>query len=340
MADVKISDLTAKATAVALTDTFEINESGTSKSVTGQNLVDMVEANADIPVSALANGTDGELITWDAAGAPATVAAGTANQVLTSNGAGSAPTFQASAAGLPRSYLAGLGLANGTDADHDINISAGTCRDAANATDITLAAIVKQIDASWVTGSGNGGLSSSLTVANSTWYHVFAITVGGTDNAGFDTSVTAANLVSDHSATAYRRIGSVLTDGSANIIAFVQHGNSFLWVNPPLDVSNASPSTTANTATLSTPLGIVTRANLNIYCAAFGVYVSALTVTDEAASTTAAPLQTFFDGANANGGTSMATPTNTSSQVRYRMSTGAQIYISTISWEDTRGRED
>lgn len=52
-----------------------------------------------VPVSALANGTDGELITWDAAGAPATVSAGTAAQVLTSNGAGAAPTFQAAAGG-------------------------------------------------------------------------------------------------------------------------------------------------------------------------------------------------------------------------------------------------
>jgi len=48
----------------------------------------------DIPVTDLANGTDGELITWDATGAPTTVAVGTANQVLTSNGVGTAPTFQ------------------------------------------------------------------------------------------------------------------------------------------------------------------------------------------------------------------------------------------------------
>ena len=53
----------------------------------------------DLPVSNLANGTDGELITWDAAGAPTTVAVGTSGQVLTSNGAGAAPTFQNAGAG-------------------------------------------------------------------------------------------------------------------------------------------------------------------------------------------------------------------------------------------------
>ncbi len=54
---------------------------------------------ASIAVSDLADGTAGEVITWDAAGAPATVAVGTAAQVLTSNGAGAAPTFQAAAGG-------------------------------------------------------------------------------------------------------------------------------------------------------------------------------------------------------------------------------------------------
>ena len=53
----------------------------------------------NVDVADLAIGTDGELITWDAAGAPATVAVGTATHVLTSNGAGTAPTFQAAGGG-------------------------------------------------------------------------------------------------------------------------------------------------------------------------------------------------------------------------------------------------
>lgn len=65
--------------------TFDANGTGNSLS--------------NVDVADLANGTDGELITWDAAGAPATVAAGTATHVLTSNGPGAAPTFQAPAGG-------------------------------------------------------------------------------------------------------------------------------------------------------------------------------------------------------------------------------------------------
>lgn len=48
-----------------------------------------------LPVAGLANGTDGELITWDSSGVAATVAVGSSGQVLTSNGTGAAPTFQA-----------------------------------------------------------------------------------------------------------------------------------------------------------------------------------------------------------------------------------------------------
>ena len=54
---------------------------------------------SNIDIADLANGTDGQLITWDAAGAPTTVAVGTATHVLTSNGVGAAPTFQAAAGG-------------------------------------------------------------------------------------------------------------------------------------------------------------------------------------------------------------------------------------------------
>jgi hypothetical protein len=70
--DSKTSTLTNK--------TFDANGTGNSLS--------------NVDVADLANGTDGELITWAADATPTTVAAGTASQVLTSNGAGAAPTFQ------------------------------------------------------------------------------------------------------------------------------------------------------------------------------------------------------------------------------------------------------
>jgi hypothetical protein len=56
-------------------------------------------ADKALAIAKLADGTDGELITWNASGVIAAVAAGSADQVLTSNGAGAAPTFQAAGGG-------------------------------------------------------------------------------------------------------------------------------------------------------------------------------------------------------------------------------------------------
>lgn len=52
-----------------------------------------------VTIAMLADGTDGELITWGADGVATTVPVGTATHVLTSNGVGAAPTFQAAAVG-------------------------------------------------------------------------------------------------------------------------------------------------------------------------------------------------------------------------------------------------
>lgn len=81
------------------TTTFAVDGNGLvtlSSTLDGRDIAADGTTLDDLPVSNLANGTDGEIITWDAAGAPTTVAVGTATHVLTSNGVGVAPTFQAS----------------------------------------------------------------------------------------------------------------------------------------------------------------------------------------------------------------------------------------------------
>ena len=42
----------------------------------------------------IADGTDGQVITWDSSAVSTTTGPGTSAQVLTSNGAGAEPTFQ------------------------------------------------------------------------------------------------------------------------------------------------------------------------------------------------------------------------------------------------------
>lgn len=48
-----------------------------------------------IEVKAIKDGTDGQIITWDASAKATATGPGTSGQVLTSNGAGAEPSFQA-----------------------------------------------------------------------------------------------------------------------------------------------------------------------------------------------------------------------------------------------------
>jgi len=155
-------------------------------------------------------------------------------------------------------YRSDLSLTNSADADHDVTISSGSIMDNANAELISLtSATTKKIDAVWVAGSGNGGRASSLSLSNNTWYRVFLIkNSGGTVDAGFDTSSTAANLLSDSGYTFFRRIGWVLTDGSANILQWVYSGrNSYTWVVGDFDLSSSATSATAQTVGVKAPPG-------------------------------------------------------------------------------------
>ncbi len=248
----------------------------------------------------------------------------------------------------PRAYLAGFTLSNDTDTDHDINITAGQCVDSGNVIDMILGSeITKQIDASWAVGDDAGGLSSSLTVANSTWYHVHAIIVAGVVDVGFDTSVTAANLVTDHSATAFRRIGSVLTDGSANILGFTQVGDEFLWDAPVAEFNTANPGTSAVTQALTVPTGIQVIAKYafdvrdSSPAGASFMLITAIDQTDTVPSETKKHLRTTVAGENAS--VEAHTRTDTSGQIRYRFSVSSADHDAigtTLGWLDRRGQDN
>ena len=284
-------------------------------------------------------------------GTAATLSVGTsANNLVQLDGSSKLPAVDGSAltgiaSALPRGYLSGLELSNGTDADHDINISAGECRGIDDDEDIVLSAFVKQIDASWAAGTNQGGLASGVSLANNTWYHVFAIKVGGNADVGFDTSVTGGTLVSAHSATAVRRIGCIKTDGSANILAFHQNGDQFEWDVYLQDVNTSNPGTSAVTATITTPLGIKVRADLfgsmRDTTPSLGTHAVVYSPHLSTHPAESAMVSTETDGEISNYQTTVLT--NTSSQVKYRLtsSTSDQNFkIITRGWFDTRGRDE
>ncbi len=245
---------------------------------------------------------------------------------------------------LSRSYLVGLTLSNDTDATNDINVTEGAARNATNDGNLVLAAEqTKQLDVSWATGDDAGGLSSSLTLTNDTWYHAFLILVSGTVEVGFDTSIVAANLITDHSATKYRRIGSVRR-GTATNLAFTQTGDRFLLANPTLDVDSTTLIATAVLYTLTVPTDLKIEAIINIGVVDSGgtsIYVSSPDADDEAASETAGPLASIRATSSLSAQSKMTVLTDTSSRVRARAEATADNFrIATLGWIDRRGRDD
>jgi hypothetical protein len=259
---------------------------------------------------------------------------------------------------LPRSYLTGLTLSNDTDVDHDIAISPGECRDAADSVDMVVPSVItKQIDATWAAGDNTGGMNDGDVVGSNQWFHVFLLSNadGSSVDAGFDTSLTAAGLMADAAVIAaslsrYRRLGSVLTDGLANIVAFTQLGDEFLWDTPVADVTNTADHTTAQTATMSVPTGIQVHALISGLVDdqatgnGGGVFVRSLDQSDNAPSVSTAPGTTFHANLSvfqAQGSPPIPIRTNTSAQVRYRASNSTvDTVLITHGWTDRRGRDD
>lgn len=293
----------------------------------------------------------GDLIVASADNTPARLAVGNNGAMLrATSGATTGVEW-----GAPAGYLWGLTLSNnGSDATNDIDIAIGEAASSSTSHSsrviLTLnSALTKRLDASWAAGTNQGGRTSSKSLANGVW-HVCLIRVANVEDVGFDTSATCSNLVTDHSATHVRRIGSVLRE-SSSIVAFTQDGDTFLRSTAVLDASagNATnPGTGAVTRTLSVATGVQVTALINAKTAQSGttsyVLLSPLSVTDATPSATTAPLFTFF-GSNVStanfGHGPIQIQTNTSGQIRSRLSASDAntiLSIATLGWIDTRGR--
>ena len=123
-------------------------------------------------------------------------------------------------------YINGFVLSNDSgDTAHDINITAGVCMDSTNGRLIRLSSeITKRADSAWSVGDDAGGMDTG-TVTTSTLYAVWIIKRSDTGvvDALFSTSFSSPTMPTDYD---YKRIlGWVLTDGSSNIIQFLQQGD-------------------------------------------------------------------------------------------------------------------
>ena len=215
---------------------------------------------------------------------------------------------------------------NGSDANNDIDIAAGYCRNSADTENIvSTTAATKQLDAAWAAGTGAGGLFSG-SKANSTWYHVFVImdANGGID-WGFDTSVTAANKPTDY--IYHRRIGSIRTNSSGNIIAFKEYASRVMWTASVLDLNGGNQtSPTSFTATVPPGLKVCAIGNGQNGSAGNAIYIFD-------------PDNASANFVSAYGAGSVVVPgnqnilSNASSQLRYYVSGGVGSWY-TYGWEE------
>jgi len=169
----------------------------------------------------------------------------------------------------PKGHLYGLGMSSDTDADHDITVVVGEAVDDGDVDLMVLATdITKQLDSGWSVGDDAGGLDTGSVAADTT-YHVFLIKRSDTGvvDVLFSASATSPTMPSNYDRK--RRIGSIITDTSANVWPFEQYGDLFYLVGDTDEHDDMFSGNSEQSWQLDTipqcPTGIVVSPLLQIF---------------------------------------------------------------------------
>lgn len=258
---------------------------------------------------------------------------------------------------LPPMHLQGcaIGYVTGTT----MSVAAGWARDVADTLNMRLASSMTKTmntGGSWVAGAGNNAAPSGALFAANTWYGVFVIAKpDGTTDWGIDTSLTAANLLAAASGyTLYRRVGWIRSDGTPNLLQWLQEGDRFWWVTPVLGYSATGQN--YNTRTLITishaPPSCRAECAVRMDHASAATHKLILLHTGQAnlaPSATAAPLVDFdltiggggeVFGDNASGFRALDLDGSRQIAVRGSSSTATDLYIAVRGWIDRRGKDE
>jgi len=159
---------------------------------------------------------------------------------------------------------------NATTPNTDIDFTAGVFQFSDGTGQAVLTAMTKRLQSS---GSWSAGAAGNMLLtgakANSSTYHLFAIHNPTTGVSDYGALLGVAGTAPDPTAslpsgyTKFRRVGSILTDGSGNIRPFTQRFRTFEFTTPvlELDASGSNGSTLQNT---SLPAGIVVNGHFTI----------------------------------------------------------------------------
>ncbi|GAB5506694.1 MAG: hypothetical protein Rhirs2KO_18570 [Rhizobiaceae bacterium] len=247
-------------------------------------------------------------------------------------------------------HLFGLTLSNSSadsDTDHDIGIAAGS---AASDSAIPLlmslsSAIYKKLDATFAEGTGNGGMVSGESLPTSGTIHVWLIMKadGTTDVCANNHASSGLSPTLPSGFTYKRRILSLRTDSSGNILPFVQHGD-YIALNPPVNsADNVSVGTSVISQSLAVPAGLEIEAHVAVQLllssAPAGAVVFDGTLDDQTYNSPVGNQTIRTNGAGEVTAQTMFRRTNTSSQIKIVAETSAsKFYMVVLGWRDTRGR--
>ncbi|SCB52718.1 hypothetical protein GA0061099_10392 [Bradyrhizobium yuanmingense] len=238
-------------------------------------------------------------------------------------------------------HLFGLTLST-VGSSATFSVAAGSAADSAGTAVMALASAISKTTSSWAVGTGNGALDTG-SVANSTWYHVFLIKRTDTDVEDVLISTSASAPTMPASYTLKRRIGSMLTNGSAQWVKFVQLGDEFLWDTIVNNANAQNPGTSGTLYTLTVPTGVQVLAQLSILwfnvTSSNYLFVSSPDIT--APTVTTATNATLYSVDSTHPGVTGAyVRTDTSGRVRATSNgSNGSMYINTVGWVDRRGRD-
>lgn len=237
-----------------------------------------------------------------------------------------------------RGHFYGLAPSSGTDADHDIDFTAGECAsDDATPVLIQVAALTKRFDATFAEGNAAGGMASGESLPTSGTVHIWAIAKadGTADIFANDHATSGLTPTLPTDFIYKRRIRSLTTDGSANIVGFTAIGAWTYFDAPPQDINTTTSGTTAVLRGLSTPVGVSMLAHLLPGYVWTTAYISSPLLPDVAPGAGSSPTGPNMGSPEGAGHGEVQVWTDLSAQVRTRSaSNGNWIQIFTAGYFD------